>query len=492
LTSLVNKGHLSPSAGPATPAPAIDPLPADAAVSGASAERRLRLACVGIGLVIATIVALLATLKPFGSGPQSKPAGAGASQRVAAVTGGPVTLAYGASGWKLSSAKSAAGAPAGLLSQSSPSLSAGAVTAAAGVLAQPAPIPGQAPPQIVARYGRPTASSARFAQHAAEQYRWTLPAGHQLVAYVLPTSGADLALLCSTSSQLAPALRSCNALAARAHVSNVTVVSAGPSAAVQAALSHDLAPVSKAIDQLSTSASHGSPSMLASWAALAGVEQTADNQLGTAKVPARDLPAVTALRRALAAEGSAFGSLAVAAQATTYGPGYQRAQSALRATGIALGASTHRLVAEGFTLPTLPALTTSMVSVATPSTHKAPTTAPSHPATHSSTTGSSKPSSTTHSTTPSTANNTGSAPSTSSSNATSSSSGATSSPAAPRSTYVPPTEPTHPSTPSTSSSSSSSSAASSKPSSSSPSVVVVGTGGGQSKSSSGVVVVPTG
>lgn len=175
-------------------------------------------------MTVAGLVALVVLLAgALGSGARA-PRHPAPGARGGTATSGPIRLRYG-SPWRLAAAGSSAGSfaiagPLGLRS--------GAASLIAGPLIRSAPVPGGAPPQLVARLGEPATEGAiELGAHPARRYTWPLSGGRLLAAMVVPTTTADLALLCEAPAAVPAAMRPCLALAGTARLSSVHAIAPG-------------------------------------------------------------------------------------------------------------------------------------------------------------------------------------------------------------------------------------------------------------------------
>jgi len=232
-------------------------------------------------------------------------------------------------------------------------LSLGQMTLGAGLLVKSAPIPAGAPPELVARFGQPTsASDARVADAAGRAYTWA-PAGQRLVAYVVPTTLADAAVICAApfaGASLAP----CTELAGRAKLSGVLLLSPGPDLALRGALGAPIADLASVRDAL-----HGLRGSFAARARAAKHVAGADAQTAAAIAritgAPRYGPQLAALAGALRSEQRSFTALSDAARARNRGA-YARAANAVQRASARVGATTAAFGAAGLHLPALPAL----------------------------------------------------------------------------------------------------------------------------------------
>jgi CHAT domain len=192
-------------------------------------------------------------------------------------------------------------------------LASGTTTLAAGTLATSSVIPGGAPPALVARYGPPlTSTAARVAGYSGRAYTWA-PAGSAVVAYVLPTSGGDAAIICAAPASATATLPQCGALAAGARASSVAIVAPGPDRRVARTLAGALAPV-RAARSIVTGVRGALPARARAVAAVARAETRAVALLGGLASPARYHGAVARLAAALAGEAAPFTALSRAAR----------------------------------------------------------------------------------------------------------------------------------------------------------------------------------
>jgi hypothetical protein len=218
-------GRVARAAGDATAADIRRVRPEPEAESAPPHRGRTRLVLIGVGVTVLAVIAVVIVLIS-GSG-----SGGGTKAPAAAITrtlrGGPWRVSYAAP-WRAASVTSPA---SGVLRSGAAAVDRSGETLTAGVLRDSAPLPGGPPPALVHRLGAPSSSSAlRLAGHTARRYRF-----HDLTAYVLPTTGEDVAILCGGS---VPA--TCTPLAATAKVSGIAVLAPGADTALAARVSRPL------------------------------------------------------------------------------------------------------------------------------------------------------------------------------------------------------------------------------------------------------------
>ena len=372
---------------------AVAARPAPAATTSRVRRRRTRLLWLLAGLAIAVAAAVASGALHRGG---------------AAVTGsgplsagdGPLTVRYPTPSWHavdtvvpggFALVPDSAGTPIALAS--------GQATFAAGPLRRSAPIPGGAPPALLARYGRPaTVTTSVIAGHAARLYQWVLHPHGVLAAFVLPTTAYDLALICAAPGQAG--LSSCNRLASS--LSGVAVMIPGPDTTLGGALRRAVAGAASARSSLHGLATGTLAARGATARSLAGVERRAQAAIGHVSVPGRYRLSVGALAHALASEQAAFTRLATVASASggadqaahgaaarsgsggsavsaavraAYDAARLKAMAASRLTGAAAAA----LRRAGLILPALPVLYLAPAPTPPPVRHKPATHQPSHP-----------------------------------------------------------------------------------------------------------------
>jgi hypothetical protein len=335
----------------------------------ASPPERRRTGGTRIALLAAlTVAAIAIAAVVLGTNGLKQPS-SGHAPRLAAL--GSLTVRYDR-GWRPTSAPvtgtfaltgSNAGAPP-------LALTSGFATVAAGVLRQSAPVPGDVPPQLTARYGRPLDSGATLiAGHAAERYEWPLTGETSLVALVLPTTRSDIALICSASAPTEVALSACEDIAGETQVSGTAIIPPGPDGHVAATLSRDLAPVTAALDALHGLGQDSLPARSLVAANVARVEREAESSLAGVIAPARNGDALADLRGALKAEGAGFAGLASAAAANNRAA-YDEARPQALAASKRLAVAETALTREGFKLPSLFTLTLAAAPPPPPPKHR--------------------------------------------------------------------------------------------------------------------------
>jgi Protein kinase domain len=267
---------------------------------------------------------------------------------------GPLTIAYRIP-WRATSTL-----PPASVALSSPSraisLRYGSTTLTAGALRESAPVPGGAPPQLIALHGQGfAAAAARVARHPGTRYEWKLAGGQQVIVYVIPTVGSDLAIVCQGPSVDTVPLRSCASLASSARVAGLELLPPGADAKLAAALTEELAPVAAARHDLAGLGANQLRSRSLRAGRIAQAEKRGIASLSSLHSPARNEPAVTALKTALRSEDMAFLALDHASQA-----GDRRSYAAARAQVLAasrrLNAAAVELGDEGFKMSSLTAL----------------------------------------------------------------------------------------------------------------------------------------
>jgi len=337
--------------------PAADPAPSP------PARGRRRVALMGAVGAIA-LVALVVALASSGGSP---------TRRRSTARSGPLTISYEAP-WRATSGSS----PGSFVLSSAPSpaflsLVSGQARLAAGVLSHSAPVPGGPPPELVARYGPAIAAAAvPVAGHPARRYGWNR-SGEDLVAYVIPTAGSDLAIICAAATSDTAALHTCTSLASAVAISGVQLLPPGPDAKVVAAVDSNLQPVAVARDHLADLGASPLSSRSATAVRVAHVEHGALTALRRLTPPQRYRQAVTALTDALSSEAAGFASLGSAAH------GNHRAAYGLTRTQVVtasrrLRAAAIALINLGFAPPPLRALELPGLPPPPPSKPAGPTT----------------------------------------------------------------------------------------------------------------------
>jgi hypothetical protein len=242
----------------------------------------------------------------------------------------------------------------------------GSASLVAGQLAASAAVPGGPPPALVRRYGRPASTvSGAVGGAAARQYVWPSASGMRLVAFVVPTTSSDLALICSASSAATSALHRCVDAVAAAHVSGARLLAPGPDFQLGSALRHALTPLMGAL------AARGLtdtplPARARSARAAGHTVTGAARAIRTATVPSRYQAAVARLVSALGGEAAAFTAIAGAA-ARNDRRGYVAAIRQVTITSRGVGAVARALRSIGLTLPILKPVTPPAPPALTPS-----------------------------------------------------------------------------------------------------------------------------
>jgi hypothetical protein len=185
-------------------------------------------------------------------------------------------------------------------------------TLVGGLLARSSLIPGGVPPALVERYGPPIDSGdVEVAGHSGRRYVWA-PGGESLVAYVLPFSTGDGAIICQTGVTNSTAVRSCGRLVEGAAVRGGQPIPPGPDMTLAKAIRDDLAAVRTA-----RSAERSATSTFTAAArvahALARTELTAANRLEQLSAPPRYERTMTDLVVALRNEAHRVQGLEAAA-----------------------------------------------------------------------------------------------------------------------------------------------------------------------------------
>jgi hypothetical protein len=273
-------------------------------------------------------------------------------------------------------------------------LASGAVTLAAGLLGVSASIPGNAPPLLVSRYGRPAAGAAsEVAQHPGRSYSWSL-SGRRLVAYVVPLRTGDAAILCQAPPSDLAGLRSCGELAQRAVVPAADVLSPGADASLAASITPSLRQVGAIRDRLGPLGGPTLADRAPRASELSTAESRAASSLARLAAPPRYRPAIATLASSLRGEASALGSLAASARSNDR-EAYSRDVSRVLDASRSLQSATRSLAGVGLgdhTLgalhldgpPALPAVSaptqTTSQQPTTPTTTPSPTSVPTTPA----------------------------------------------------------------------------------------------------------------
>ena len=278
-------------------------------------------------------------------------------------------------------------------------------TVVAGSLIDSSAVPGGPPPALVASFGNATRTTTRLLNGSeVARYHWMVAGRRSIDAWVIPTTRADVAIICSAPVAMGAALRACAGMATRVHVSGVPLMAVGP----DVALAHSLRRV--------TTDAAGSRSTLTAgvrgrrgWASstvtlVARADTRATRALDMLDVPDRYGPVISRLAATFNAEARALRTLAHADQThdrTRYAfasAAIERASRALRTlsrqaandglltttlSGLKVPAwpavaSTRPVVSTGALAPSAPTVSTPS-STYTASSSQATTVSPSNP-----------------------------------------------------------------------------------------------------------------
>ena len=230
-------------------------------------------------------------------------------------------------------------------------LASGRATLAAGSLKLSDPVPGGAPPGLVARYGRPSSSAAaQVAGHAGRTYRWSATRTGVVVAYVLPMRAGDAAIICTAPGTDA-ALSSCQALASSARAVSAQPVPPGADRRLSRAVADALNPVSASRSRVAL-ARGTLTSRVAALTAVAQAEARAVISLRGVAAPLRYRRPLADETAMLAAEATSFATLAQAAR-TGDRTGYARDLGELTSAGRDLRRAARALARYGLAAPPL-------------------------------------------------------------------------------------------------------------------------------------------
>ena len=357
--------------------------------SAAQVKRRRMTGLAVGGLLVVAVAVLAVVLLSGGGGGKPTPT---PPTGTASATSGPLTISFAAP-WRASRVPVPGSSAVGLAPPSSGSspaspvppiqLTSGPVTLAAGLLKQSAGIPGGQPPQLVAQYGHPTSSTTTVAAGgSANEYIWD-PAGSLVVAFVVPTTAADAAIICQSPLH-GSAVRRCTVLAQQAHLTGVQLIAPGPDVPFGAAISKQLGSAVQARDGL-----HGlNQSTLSARATAANGVAAADSKAASGIAALDSVPryhaAVNSLVTALKSEASSFIIIARDAAAGHRGA-YAHDIGAVTRASAALVSAAGAFTAFGLHLPGL-----SVLHLAGPPAPKAPST-PTPPPTTTTTSAPSTP-----------------------------------------------------------------------------------------------------
>jgi actin-like ATPase involved in cell morphogenesis len=275
------------------------------------ARRRL----IALAVLVAAVAGVAAAAVIATSGGTNSPAKSKRSPGKGSLTAtsGPLTVSYVAP-WRALSAP-----VVGVDALTAPpiQLTDGHATLAAGQLMSSAAVPGDPPPLLVSRYGRPaTSANATVAHRNGRVYTWT-SSGTHIEALVLPAASGDLAVICSASS--APSLSKCASVASGARTSNLQLLPPGPDASFGARLTGILKPVASARSSLGKLDQSTLGGRVGPARHLAAAELKAAHAIQALREPGRYGHEAAALVGALDRESSAFSRLASAASASNRG-----------------------------------------------------------------------------------------------------------------------------------------------------------------------------
>jgi tRNA A-37 threonylcarbamoyl transferase component Bud32 len=304
----------------------------------ASSGRRSRRApAILIGIAAVAIIALAVVL--------GRDAGVVTKQEHS--RSGPVAIAYRAP-WH-----AVAGAVAGSFAIRAPiRLASGPETLAGGSLVDSAAVPGDVPPQLLARYGHPSSqASVRVARRRGRRYSWQLGGRRQLVAFVIPTSGADISIVCDGQGSVS----SCSDLAIAAKVSGAQPLAPGPVTWLVDALKRDLAPVLASRERLIGLGASTLPDRARAAGTIADLERSTAAKLSALAVPPRYKPLLSKLIQAIKAEAHSFVSLGAAAAGNQRGE-YARTRASVTVASRQLASTSHAVRRGGLAIRALAAL----------------------------------------------------------------------------------------------------------------------------------------
>jgi serine/threonine protein kinase len=241
----------------------------------------------------------------------------------------------------------------------------------AGTLANGALLPGAPPPGL--KTGSPVSpqgAGIRLATATALRYDFSTHHGViDISLIVIATTRADLAVLCSSSSQIG--LSSCVKIARTAQVIGVQIVPAGADPTLAQGLSKSLFASVAARTKIAGLSSSHLPTRAEAARGIAVADTHTMHSLNELSPEPRDQHGVTALASALGREASALGSLAGAA-ARIDRHEYESATVAIEESHRSLSSALSRLRKMGFVhLPTLQKL--NIASFPSPSHHTART-----------------------------------------------------------------------------------------------------------------------
>jgi hypothetical protein len=183
-----------------------------------------------------------------------------------------------------------------------------------------------------------------------------LPHSAQLVAYVIPTTSADIAIVCDSPQTPADAAASCENLAVAAMVAGVTVLPPGPDTTLARALTRSLSPVATARHNLSGLKAGQLVNRASAATAIAQAETKAVAALSRLNVPARYKVVVSKLTHAIKHEATSFRSLSTAARNNS-DAAYRVASRGVEAASRAVASASRAVKADALAVPTLGRLT---------------------------------------------------------------------------------------------------------------------------------------
>ncbi len=306
-------------------------------------SRRRRVIAIAVGTAACAIVALVVLLAGTG---------ATAVAKIRTARSGPLAIAYRAP-WR-----PVAGAVGGSVALRAPiRLASGTATASGGTLRESAAVPGAVPPQLRVGYGTPASeTSLRVAGSPGRRYSWKLRGDRQLVAFVIPTTGADLAIICDAKRSAERLISSCTDLAMTARVSGVDLLSPGPVTRLVSAIKGDLTPVLASRESLSGLDANGLLDRASAARTIGDLERSAAARLSALGVPARYRPLISSLIDAINREASSFVALSVAA-ASGQGRAYARMSTAVASASDKLTAAARAVRVGGLGIPAFTRLT---------------------------------------------------------------------------------------------------------------------------------------
>jgi hypothetical protein len=200
--------------------------------------------------------------------------------------------------------------------------------------------------------------AAKVAGQDGREYTW-LSSGGLVVAYVLPTTVGDSAIVCQGPTYAARALQACGALATEARASGETFMKPGPDTKLAIGIADALKQVATARGTLGGLT--GQPTMRAHKAdRVAQAEAQAVNTLGRLTVPVRYRAPFESYVSALRYEASQFKSLATVANRDRRSA-FPNAVKGVEAASLALAGASNRLGAYHLGVASLDALTLNRV-----------------------------------------------------------------------------------------------------------------------------------